>query len=165
LGKGKGNKTGGRDFKRGNPGGGRPLLPTEIKEARKLNKYDVEMSLTNHLRMNREQIATVIKNPESNMLDILVASIIAKAVQTGDQQRLDFILNRTIGKVVDTIEVADNRVSIALAYNPKERILGHGTTKEISSRTIDVDARDSCEGPGESMASPLQVGRKADAEE
>lgn len=164
MGKGKGNKTGGRDFKPGNPGGGRPLLPEEIKEARKLNKYDVEMSLTNHLRMTRDQIATVIKDPESKMLDILVASIIAKAVQTGDQQRLDFILNRTIGKVSDHIEISDNRMSIMLAYNPKERILAHGQTKEISSGAT-IDIGHSGEGTRQGMAPPIQVGREADAEE
>jgi hypothetical protein len=165
LGKGKGNKTGGRDFKPGKPGGGRPALPPEIKEARKLNQFEVEMSLSNHLRMNRAEISRVIKDPDSRMLDILVASIIAKAVQTGDAARLDFILNRTIGKVKEQIEITDSRVEIQLAYNPKG-VLTDGQTAQgksaiTTARTIDVAI--SNQGTGESMASSVQVRRQGDA--
>lgn len=162
----KGVIHGSRPFKpgqRANPKG-RPPTPPEVREVRKLNKHDVELSLTSHLRMTRDQIADVIEDPNAKMLDVLVASIIAKAVQTGDQQRLDFIFNRTIGKVSDQIEISDNRMSIMLAYNPKERILAHGQTKEISSGAT-IDIGHSGEGSRQGMAPPVQVGREADAQE
>jgi DNA-binding sugar fermentation-stimulating protein len=121
----KGIKTGGRNFKKGvsaNPKG-RTRLPSEIVEARKLNRDSLEVALNKYLHMKRDALQAAIKNPDTPMLDVMIASIIAKAVQTGDNTRLDFLLNRTIGRIKEVVHVEggnNNTIQIALAYKPKE---------------------------------------------
>ncbi len=88
----------------GNPGG-QAKLPDDIKEARKLNQIELERTVNKFLFADREALHAVIKAPETPMLELMVASIMAKAAQNGDQVRLEFILCRLIGKVQDRIEV------------------------------------------------------------
>lgn len=49
--------------------------------------------------MTRDELQDVIKNPKSSMLEITVAAIMARAAKDGDFNRLNFILDRSIGKV------------------------------------------------------------------
>lgn len=98
---GKRKKTGGRNFLPGqcpNPNG-RPKMPPELKEAKKLTQTQIEIALTQFLAMDDKQLRAIIKDPKSTRLQAIIASIVDKAIKIGDQQRLDFLLNRIIGKV------------------------------------------------------------------
>ena len=55
--------------------------------------------------MTREKLQAVAQNPDSTMIEIMVASIMAKAAKDGDYSRMAFLLDRTIGKVKDVAEV------------------------------------------------------------
>ncbi len=83
----------------GNPGG-KIKLPEDIREARKLNQIELERTVNKLLFADRATIHESIKRPETPMLELMVASIMAKAAQTGDQARLEFILCRMIGKEI-----------------------------------------------------------------
>lgn len=88
----------------GNPSG-RPKVPGDILEARKLNQVELERIINKYLYMDRESVKAAINNPATPMMELMVASIVAQAAQKGDQQRLDFVLNRLVGKVKDQLEV------------------------------------------------------------
>lgn len=97
----KGKKTGGRDFKpgqSGNPAGKAPT-PVDVRDARKENTYEVTRILTKHLAMSREQLAIVVRNPQTTSMELLVAGIILKAITGGDHSRATFIFDRAFGKV------------------------------------------------------------------
>ncbi len=99
----KGKKTGGRNFQpgqSGNPNGPTPI-PEDIKQARKLNQIEFERIANKFLFMNRKEIADHVNKPETPALELLVGSIVSKAVSTGDQVRLNFLLDRLIGKVAE----------------------------------------------------------------
>lgn len=64
-----------------------------------LTKDKVKGVLGKFSDMTRDQIQDVITNPKSTMLEIMVASIIVKAAKDGDFSRLNFILDRSIGRV------------------------------------------------------------------
>lgn len=101
-----GKKTGGRPFVKGQPGGpGKPRTPEDIKEARKLTQIELERAVNKYLYLSRAELKAAIEQPGTPMLDLMIASIVAQAAQKGDQVRLDFILNRIIGKVQDRLEV------------------------------------------------------------
>ena len=103
----KGTKTGGKDFEKGHLGGpGRPPLPGDIKEAPKLNLDELERVLNRFLYMTRAELQDVVKAPETPLIDALVGSIVARAIQGGDHARLDFILNRLVGRVQEKLEVS-----------------------------------------------------------
>lgn len=96
-------------FKPGNPGGpGRPIVPDDIKEARKLTSTEVERILTQLLSMSPSELVQIKQNPKSTMLELMIHSIVVNAVNKGDQQRLDFLLQRVIGKVKEKIEMEIN---------------------------------------------------------
>lgn len=98
-------KTGGRDFKKGNPGGpGRPRLPPDIKGARAMNQLELERSINKMLFMTAEELQTLARDPDTALLDRMLASICIKGVKEGSHAHLDFILNRTIGKVSEKVQ-------------------------------------------------------------
>lgn len=88
----------------GNPGG-RPKLPEDIKKARQLNQVEFERAVNRFLYMTREEMQATLKDPATPMIEIMIGSIMAQGAQKGDQLRLEFVLNRIIGKVQDRIEV------------------------------------------------------------
>lgn len=120
----KGKKTGGRDFKPGDPRAGRPSLPGDIKEARKLSQVELERLLNKYLWLDKQQFTEALKDPACTMFEAMVGSIIHKAVIGGDQQRLDWIVARLIGKITEKVEVALPEPVIVRRLNGEEIELG-----------------------------------------
>lgn len=56
-------------------------------------------------RMTKADLKRVIEDPESTMLEIHVASIMAQGVKKGEFYSFDGLMNRTVGKVKDELEV------------------------------------------------------------
>jgi hypothetical protein len=98
-------------FKKGqvaNPGGRvKGLLTRTALE----NKISVAMNKT------AKKLKEELKSGELSAIDAMIASIICRAVDNGDHLRLDFVLNRILGKVKDVVEVDSKNVEIKLAYN------------------------------------------------
>lgn len=102
----KGTKTGGKDFKKGWKGGpGRPKVPEDLKEVRKITNTSLETKLHEFLTMSAQELSGVKQNPKSSMLELMIHSIVVNAVNRGDQQRMGFLMDRLLGKVKDQIEV------------------------------------------------------------
>lgn len=113
----------------GNPGG-RPKLPEDIKEARKLNQVELERIINKYLAMDREAVKTAISAPGTPMMELMVASIVAQAAQKGDHQRLDFVLNRLVGKVKEQIEVKNVTPFVIKHADGSQTVLGAKVEKE-----------------------------------
>lgn len=103
----KGKKTGGRDFKPGQSGNpnGRPKIPSDIRELRKINQSSVEVLLNKYLHMKFPELKQMIEAQDAEASDMLVATVIYKGITKGDHYRLNFLLDRLIGKVTDKVEV------------------------------------------------------------
>lgn len=54
--------------------------------------------------LTRDELHKVVSDPKSTMLEVTVASILAKAAKDGDYSRLEFLLQRSVGKVKDVSE-------------------------------------------------------------
>ena len=90
----------------GNPGG---------KPKQLLTKEKVKGILGKFADMTRQQLQDIIQNPKSSMLEIMVASIMAKAAKDGDFSRMNFILDRSIGRVTsEDVESIVNSGTIAV---------------------------------------------------
>lgn len=87
-----GKKTGGRDFEPGNPGGpGRPALPEDIKQARVLNKVELERVLNKYINHSFNELVAAMKDPNSTVLDLAVCKLLSEAIKKGDQNKLGFV--------------------------------------------------------------------------
>jgi hypothetical protein len=73
-------------------GHGRPRIPQDIRDARKLNRTEVERVINEMLSWSIEKLKEFCKDEQNTVFECLVASILAKAIHQGDQQRLDFVL-------------------------------------------------------------------------
>jgi len=91
-------------------------LPQDIKDARLMNANEFENIIYKCLSMNKEQLTEIFKNPLTPAKDLVVIKILTKAIETGDHTRLNFLLERTIGKVVDKIEV-QSKVAILTLHD------------------------------------------------
>ena len=118
-------------FKKGvspNPGGKRKL-PEDIKKARALNQIELERVCNKQLWMTRDELKDLMKDPAANMLELTVASILGQAMQKGDQQRLEWIAMRLIGRVSDRIEVTSTQ--------PFAVKLLEGAVIELGTKTVE----------------------------
>lgn len=105
----------------GNPGG-RPKLPDDIKEARKLNQIEFERVANTYLWQTPEEFHKALASKSTKMIDLMVARIIELAVEKGDHQRLEFLLARMIGKVKEQIDVT-GRVPFVIRRRDGEEVL------------------------------------------
>ncbi len=71
-----------------------------------LRRDEVEAVMGRLSRMTREELEAIVRNPKSTMLEIMSASVIVKAAKEGDSARFSFLLDRTIGRVKEQIEVS-----------------------------------------------------------
>lgn len=74
-----------------------------------LTTPEVSALMGKFCRLSRDELTAVIQNQKSSMIEITVASILAKAAKDGDYSRLEFLLARSIGKVKDQLEVSSIR--------------------------------------------------------
>lgn len=107
----------------GNPNG-RPRLPEELKAARKLTRVQLEILINRYLSMSAAEMMVVAEDPCTPVLDLMIASIIKRAVVNGDQLRLDFILNRIVGKVIDNVEISYPKPTVIKRRDGSEVELG-----------------------------------------
>ncbi len=104
----KGKKTGGKNWSDTNQPAkrGRKSVPADLRAARSLTKATLEGLINKHLWMTSKQIDKVLEESSRvSMMERMIASIIQKAVIQGDERRLEFILDRLIGKVKDEIDI------------------------------------------------------------
>lgn len=92
-------------FKKGHPGGpGRPKKDPELAKAEKLTKTEAEQHLIKFMQMDVEALQDVLKDKKRKVIEHIIGRIALMAIKNGDHSRLDFVLNRLIGKVSDKIE-------------------------------------------------------------
>ena len=88
----------------GNPTGGIPMS-AELRKIKRLTGDRFTALVTRYANMDKAQLQAVEEDPTTATLDLVVVSILRKALQHGDQGRLSFLLDRTIGKVKEVKEI------------------------------------------------------------
>ncbi len=128
----KRNTSGLKPFKKGQSGnpGGKIKVPDDIKEARKLTQIELERTINSLLFLDKEALQARIKDPKTPMIEMIAASIMAQAAVKGDHLRLDFILQRMIGKVKDQIELSTPVPFVLRKRDGEEIVMGVETKQE-----------------------------------
>lgn len=104
-----GKKFGGRDFKKGNPGGpgrrkGFSPIPPAIKEAKRLTAQLFQDTVNKLTSMSKDEIEEFIVSKDATMLDRMVAGQI-KAAVSGKSTPVTLLLDRTVGPVKQQFHV------------------------------------------------------------
>jgi len=97
-------------FQKGNQAAKGRTLPPEQHAIRKLTKVRLEEILHKYMDSTKDELKRIIDNPgETPMIELMVISVMAKGVTQGDQNRLDYLLNRlgNIGPVAQKVEFED----------------------------------------------------------
>jgi hypothetical protein len=101
-------------FKKGDPraiAGGKKssrALPPEVKEARLMNASKFEGIIYKYMDAPIERLRVIMADPSTPAIDLVVIKLLVLAIQHGDIARLNLLLERTIGKVTDKIQVDNN---------------------------------------------------------
>lgn len=88
----------------GNPSGKRKL-PPELLAFKELTADEVKRIFAKYARMAKMEVEEFLAAVEGAMIDRVIASSLLKAEKDGDLAKLEYLLNRTIGKVADKTEV------------------------------------------------------------
>jgi len=90
--------------KSGNPNG-RPKVPEDIREARKINQIELERIFNKYLYMDRAEFQEQAeKTTGMPVIECMVVSLLARGTLEGDEKKLEFFLRRLIGPVVERLE-------------------------------------------------------------
>lgn len=81
----------------GNPGGF-PALPPELKAIKALTASEVNRRIAKYARMTRAELDAALKDKATPMLEVCIAKVFVTSAALGDYSRLNFLLDRAIGK-------------------------------------------------------------------
>jgi hypothetical protein len=104
----KGKKAGGRDFLPGQSGNprGRPKLRDDLRKVKVMTADEASRLIQKMMDRSLDELQQVVDDPDTPAMELMVAKVIHKALLEGDAARLGFLMDRTIGKVVEKREVA-----------------------------------------------------------
>lgn len=80
-------------------------LPPDLKDARSLNAILFENTIYKYLGLSVDELNVLLKDNSISARDMVVIRILAIAIKEGDTARLNFLLERTIGKVADKLDL------------------------------------------------------------
>ena len=89
-----------KPFEKGNVANpyGRPVIAPELRALRDLSKHEVLYALSRQLLMKRDALEQLTMNPDSTMAEMLVASVLMRAIKDGCPVRSQFLFNYVVGK-------------------------------------------------------------------
>lgn len=112
-------------FKPGNPGGpGRPSLLPELKNIPHLSRDESRKLLAKFSRMAIADVEAFVCRKDVPAIELVVAQIFLKAIEHGDPARLNFVFDRTIGKVSEKLEIEAKPYVIRRPSTGEEVVLG-----------------------------------------
>ncbi len=95
-------------FQKGNKLGKDRYMPEGLLAQRRLTRVRLEEILQKYLGTPLTKLKELIKDPgDTPAIELIIVSVLAKSITHGDQHRLEFLLNRIIGKVPDKVHVTD----------------------------------------------------------
>lgn len=101
----------------GNPGGWKKL-PADVKEAKQLTSHEFTRAVNKFFYLKRDEITEKLKDPELTMIDLMVGSMVERAAKEQDVVRAQFLLDRSIGRVRESIDIKHT-----LDHVPNEKLI------------------------------------------
>lgn len=80
-------------------------LPPDVKEARALRAVEFESIINRYMDLDLAGVQAVMKNPSTPIKDLIVLKMVELALKNGDLPRVNFLLDRTIGPLQNSVKV------------------------------------------------------------
>lgn len=116
---------------------GRPSVPQELKNIQKLSPRIVAALISRYTRLTRAELSAVIEDKTTSAIDVTICVILAKAMQDGDYSRFNFLLDRSIGRVKENVEISIPKPTIIERLDGSQMQLGHEKPKMIEAEYED----------------------------
>jgi hypothetical protein len=87
-----------------NPGG-QPRTPKEVQQVRQMSALEFSRAISKFLFLTKPKLIEALKDPEINCMEALVGNMVARSINDGDVIRAQFLLDRCVGKVKETLEI------------------------------------------------------------
>lgn len=135
----KGQKTGGKDFKPGQSGNpnGRPPLPEDVRLVRKMNQAEFDSTIAHMVTLPASRVKEIADSLETPALERALAKTLYLAGRSGDQKRLEVILNRMHGRpqVLKPVDASKDKEKLSeLSDEELEKRLTHFRKKKAGGR-------------------------------
>lgn len=88
----------------GNPRGPKKYRK-DLKDIKVIGQRNAAKLIQKIMDMDRQELENMFRDPDTPMWELMVGRVIDKALQDGDTTRLNFLFDRTIGKVVEKREL------------------------------------------------------------
>ena len=95
-----------KPFKKGQSGNpnGRPKVRDGLQDVKLLSKTDARRLVQKIIDMTPEELMDFAIRKDVPALETMLAAVAVKAISEGDHSRINFLLDRTVGKVIDKHE-------------------------------------------------------------
>lgn len=87
----------------GNPQG-RARVNPELLPFAELTNEEIRRIIGKYSKMSKRELDDVIAEPTTKVLDLAICTAFSRSIDEGDTQRLEFLFNRSVGKVRDQID-------------------------------------------------------------
>lgn len=94
------------------------------------SRDEIQAVVSKMYRMKVAEVNDILSSPESTMLEIHVANIMIKGSDDGSFQSFDGLMNRTIGKVQDKLQVTVPKPFIIKRSDGSEVVCGAELPKD-----------------------------------
>ena len=85
---------------------GRPALPPEAREVRKMTTEEIIIIGTKLFDLSIKELRKIARSQTLPVKEVALAKVLVQSIKYGDVKRLDTVFNRVVGKVKDVLELA-----------------------------------------------------------
>lgn len=98
-------------------------MDAELRAVTKMSHAYITAIINKYSYMNRGDIKRAMEDAETSMIECTIASILVKAMQTGDYMKLNFLLDRAIGKVSEQLEVKSSHTVFSTTFSVDNNLI------------------------------------------
>lgn len=102
---------------------GRPKIPAALKELKRMSRLDFELKVTKYMNATMTDLKDVVLNPQTGAVDRILAQSYLDMAKHGDRARLEYDLNRILGKVKEEVEISHPKPVVIVRPNGDHVVL------------------------------------------